>query len=369
MNSIKRLAIPLAAASILPSGVLAEGLERVNIDPSFMFETGSYAELGMGRVTPSIPSGGAIARDNVAPSFTASTVAVKTSVGEKFDVGIWHTTQGNGVNIDWGVVSGAGATIDADLSMPTLAGFVRYKFSDTFSIIGGLKRVSVDSGGTLSLPSAALGIASATWTTSATSATTSVYGIVSEIPEIAMRMTVLMEGAAALDIPVNYTQAGTGYAGAATGTAKASIGDATTISLQTGIAANTLLFGSLKMSNWQDDQVFLPYDNSANRFQVSDFGDGKSYTIGLGRKINDSLSGSVSLHRDPASDCDTASALSPKCETKSISVGAKYSLNDQMNLSLGGTWTQFGDATVPTLGSTTTKSVNTSLGAKLSFKF
>ncbi|NCW15322.1 MAG: hypothetical protein EBW38_08760, partial [Rhodobacteraceae bacterium] len=61
---------------------------------------------------------------------------------------------------------------------------------------------------------------------------------------------------------------------------------------------------------------------------------------------------------------------SPVCENTSINLGAKYSLSEAADLSLGTTWTQYGDATVSGLGgTTTTKSTKTSYGFKLSYKF
>ena len=373
MKPMKCLAVSLAAVSILPSGVLAEGLERVNIDPSFMFEPGNYAEIGFGSISPSIPTSAVItsagpppvvvgALDNVASTFTATNMAVKTALGDRLDFGLWYSSNGNGVNIDWDPID-----ISADLTIPTLAGLVRYRLSDSMSIIGGLKRVTVENGSTVRLPIAVAGSGDSAYTMSSTSATTSVYGIVNEIPALAMRMVVLMEGAAALNIDTTYTEDGIAQT---PGTTKASIGDATTISLQTGIAPNTLLFGSLKLSNWQDDQVHVPYNGSATlKHQVSSFGDGQSYSIGLGRKFSDQLSGSVSYFSDPASDCDSASALSPICENKSISLGAKYSLTERATLSLGTTWTQYGDAATTAPVTTTTNSSKTSYGFKLGFKF
>jgi long-chain fatty acid transport protein len=380
MSSIKRIAITLSAASILPSGVLAEGLERVNINPSFLFESGSYAEYGWGSVNPSLPSTGASGvapvaaaqtNDNVAPSFTASTLAAKTAIGDKIDIGLWYTNQGNGVDIDWGQVG-----IAASVSAPTLAGMVRYKLSDSMSIIGGLKRVSVDQGGVLSLPLMKDDVdglnaadAAMSYTTGQQSATGSIYGIVSEVPAIGMRMMVLMESALSMDVPVSYTQAGGDVAaGTYSGSAKVGVGSATTISLQTGIAANTLLFGEYRMSNWKNDQVHVPFNNATTTTPVSTFVNGESYTIGVGRKFSDTISGSVSYHRDPASDCDDASALSPKCETQSLNLGAKLAISDNATLSLGYTWTQYGDATVPGLA-TLTKSSKQNIGARIGFKF
>ena len=59
---------------------LAEGLERANLDTSFMFSEGTVAEFGMGRVTPSLPATRAafgLDSDSVAKSFTVSTFSTK----------------------------------------------------------------------------------------------------------------------------------------------------------------------------------------------------------------------------------------------------------------------------------------------------
>ena len=73
----------------------------MNLDPSFIFESGNYAEFSYGSVNPSIPSGGAIVHGNVAGSFTVTNFAAKTSLGDSLDLGIWSTVMVTGVD-DWG---------------------------------------------------------------------------------------------------------------------------------------------------------------------------------------------------------------------------------------------------------------------------
>ncbi len=382
MISVKRIVMPLVVASIMPSSILAEGLERVDIDPSFLFEPGNHVEYSWGQVNPSIPATlGGVNIENVAQSFTVNNAAAKTSIGDKIDIGFWYTNNGNGVAIDWG-----DTPIGAQLEMPTLAGMVRYRLTDSMSIIGGLKRVTINDGGTFETlmdldGTAGNGVGGSdsevlyTATASTATGTTRVYGIVTEIPEIALRMTLLMEGDIALNVDTNFNQTditGANSVAGAAGTTRAGIGDATTISFQTGIAADTLLFGSLKMSKWQNDQIYVPISIGGNVITsptaVTDFEDGQSYTIGVGRKFTDNFSGSVSYFRDPASDCDSVSPLSPKCETQSINLGAKYSVSDNMAINFGATWTQYGDATVSN-GATTSDSNKTNYGFKLSYKF
>ena len=363
MKLKSKLAASVAVLGLGSTMAVAEGLERVNLDPSFLFESGNYAEFSYGSVTPSIPSGGAIVRDNVAGSFTVTNFAAKTSLDDSLDVGIWSTSNGNGASIDW-----APTPVKAELTVPALAALVRYRVNDNISVIGGLKRSTVNDGGLLKLPidgKTALG----TWTLSSASTTAAVYGVAYEMPEIALRVSVVAEASSSLDIDTSYTIAETG-ATVHTGVSKASIGDATTFSFQSGIAADTLLFGSVRVSSWKNNQVSVPTSpNVAGRHTVSSFGDGSSYTVGLGRKFSDKLSGSVSYFSDPASDCKPTSPLSPICENTSINLGAKYSLSDSATLSLGTTWTQYGDASAFGGAATTTKSTKTSYGFKLSYKF
>jgi len=249
-----------------------------------------------------------------------------------------------------------------------LAAMVRYRFNDNMSVIGGLKRVSLNDGATLRRPIAGV-TADGSWTMSSASTTGGVLGVSYEDPSIALRVTLLTEAKSSLSIDTAWTHTDAGV-GTRTGTGKteASAGDATTLSFQTGIAPNTLLFGNVRVSSWKNNQISVPRAGGSS--EVSTFEDGTSYTLGLGRKFSDKLSGSVSYFSDPASDCDAVSALSPVCENTSINLGAKYSLSESADLSLGTTWTQYGDATVANMGgTTTTKSTKTSYGFKLSYKF
>ena len=123
------------------------------------------------------------------------------------------------------------------------------------------------------------------------------------------------------------------------------------------------------MSNWKDDQVKIPLSGTTNRATITTFEDGQSYTIGIGRKFSDTLSGSLSVYFDPADDCSSVSPLDPVCENRSINLGAKYSLSERATLSVGSTWTQYGDATVGAPATSTTSSSKTSYGFKLGYKF
>ena len=67
-----------AAVAALPSTVLAEGLERNNLDANFLFTEGNAAELSIANVSPTLPATYAgLTLDNVAGGFQIMTTSVE----------------------------------------------------------------------------------------------------------------------------------------------------------------------------------------------------------------------------------------------------------------------------------------------------
>ena len=369
MHLVKRLAIPILAALLLPSTVLSEGLERANIDTSFMYEDGAYGEIAFGQVNPSIPAtlnNTGTKLSNVAKSFNVNTVAAKMPLGDSFEIGLWRTNNGNGVSLDWAPLG-----VSAEFTIASTVGLVRYKFSDNLSLIGGLKRIQSESGATFSSPLSAA-ITASNYSVGSANTTVGVYGAAYEQPEIGLRIELLAESAGTMSIPVAYSNTTAGGTNNYNGVGELGLGDALTLKFQSGIAPDTLLFGSVRNSKWKNNQVKVPVlGGSTASVEISTFKDGQSYTLGLGRKFGNSLSGTLSAFFDPDSDCGDVSALAPTCENKAVSVGAKISLSGNADLNLGTTWSQRGDATVrpASINATTSKNVVTSFGAKISYKF
>lgn len=365
MDLMKRIRDSIAVASLVPAAALAGGLERANINTSFLYETGSYAEFGFGSVSPSLPAtgiAGFFSSDNVAPSFSLSTLAAKTSFGDGLDFGIWYTDNGNGVNIDYGAVGAT--TIFADLSVPTISALVKFNMNENLSVIAGIKRVSVDSGSSLKLPLNSTTFAQ--YTLGTVTGSGAVYGLSFKRPDIALRVELLAEEAINLSVPTDYLLNAT----AVSGHADAGIGDALTLNFQTGIAPNTLLFGSIRDSKWENNQVAVPTFPGGPKATVSSFTDGPEYSLGVGRRVNDNLSLSISAAHDPSSDDgEPVGELDPTGETNSISLGAKISISDNADLSIGGTYSRFGSVTTSTYNASLDNSESTTIGAKIGFKF
>ena len=365
----------VALLTTTPFFVNAEGLERINIDPSFMFTEGSSAEIGFANISPSFPAvkgtGSAFTFQSglkVAPSFSAITGSVKTELGDSFDLGLFYTSQGNGVGIDYGTIGAeANVTIKADLEIPTLAMIGKYQINEAMSVFVGAKQSTVKSGATLKLGSDSgnanpLPDVTSHWELTKKSGIGAIYGAAYEMPEIALRVVLTVEDDIDLSIPA------TAKGGlAATGTATASIGDAISLNFQTGIAEDTLLFGNIRRSSWADNQVKVPF-LVVGMQPVSSFSDGDSYSLGIGRKISEDLSVSISGFYDGSSG-GAVSELAPTGATKTLSVGGKYAIADNADLSIGGSYSQRGDVLTGTYKASLTDSEVISLGAKLAFSF
>ena len=115
-------------------------------------------------------------------------------MGDNFDLGLFYTTQGNGVGLDYGTITGleGNITIKADLEMPTLAAIGKYQINDAMSVFVGAKQTTVKSGATLKL-----GMDSnnnlnpdvtSHWELSKKSGIGAIYGAAYEMPEIALRV-------------------------------------------------------------------------------------------------------------------------------------------------------------------------------------
>jgi long-subunit fatty acid transport protein len=357
-----------------PLSAYAEGLERINIDPSFMFNEGSTAEIGFASVSPSLPAvkgtGSAFTFTSgldVASSFSAVTGSVKTEMGDSFDLGLFYTTQGNGVGLDYGTITGpeGAVTIKAALEIPTLAAIGKYQINDSMSVFVGAKQATVKAGATLKLGSDTnanlVPDVTSHWELAKKSGIGAIYGAAYEMPEIALRVVLTIEDD--IDLKIAATSKG---GAASTGTATASIGDAMSLNFQTGIAEDTLLFGNIRRSSWKDNQVKVP--TPAGLAQISSFSDGNSYSLGIGRKISDTLSLSISGFYDGSSG-GAISELAPTGATRTLSLGGKYAIADNADLSFGGSYSQRGDALTANYKASLTDSEVISLGAKIAFSF
>ena len=132
---------------------------------------------------------------------------------------------------------------------------------------------------------------------------------------------------------------------------------------QTGVAANTLVFGSVRWAEWSKTVITV-----AGTDVVTYDTDSVSYSLGLGRKFSDTWSGAVTFGYEAAQG-GTASALSPTDGSTSVGLGATYS-KDNMKVTFGVRQVMLGDATTALLPvNDWTGNTATAMGVKVAFNF
>ncbi|MEH6774361.1 MAG: hypothetical protein V7668_10590, partial [Cereibacter changlensis] len=117
------------------------------------------------------------------------------------------------------------------------------------------------------------------------------------------------------------------------------------LEFQTGVAPDTLLFGSVRWVEWSEflinpaiyQEVFRDLPLVAYR------SDRTTYTLGLGRKFSDSWSGAVTASYEPSNGDETGN-LGPNDGFKSIGIGATYT-RDAMKITGGVRYVKLGGAT------------------------
>ena len=343
----------LAALALSTVAAQAGGIDRSGQSISAIFEEGNYAELSFGFVQPTVegtfthPLAGALASGDVAPDYSQMGLAAKMDINAKVSLGlILDSPYGANVNYDTAGYPLLGTSAEVKTSSISFIG--RYKLNDAFSVHAGLRQVTASGFYDPTGPYAS--------TYSSGTDTGYLVGVAFEKPEIALRvaLTYANETNFALD----------GTAGDATATMPQSVN----LDFQSGIAANTLLFGSIRWADWSKATI----DDTLAGNLVSYTRDTVTYSLGLGRKFNESFSGAVTLGYE-AADGELASNLSPTDGYFSVGLGGSYT-SGNMKISGGVRFIDIGDATTEPAGAFPGGAVfsgNTAVGVgvKVAFTF
>ena len=217
--------------------------------------------------------------------------------------------------------------VKAQLRSQALSLTGKYNFSDSgFGIVAGARQL------TIKRSTVNIGAALGDMTTTPDSGIGYVAGLSYEVPAIALK--VLLTQAPGIDIEVPTTVVGSGTVSQPT---------FTTLEFETGIAENTLLYGSIHQGEHASAQVKLKGVGA-----ISSFEDGEKYNIGIGRKFNDKLSGSLSYTTEEGTSATGTSLLSPTNGTDTYSLGLNYS-TETVDISFGYAMSVYGDKAVTTL--------------------
>ena len=266
----------------MTSGVFAGGYESNALSTSFMYEEGgefnAYSEVSYGsrsydiKGTVYAPTGSAV-KDQ-----TSTTISVKYDVTDNITVGFTNYNQGS-IQLDYSEAGSAGAAAlpVVDLTIDARVLMAKYNISENIGFIAGVKQTVVKDATANIFQSVPLGASSIT----GGNEIGYVYGAVYTRDDIAMRVELTAETSTDFELA-------TTNAGIPDGTTLGSTPDYMNLYFQSGIAEDTLLYGSIRTANWSENQLYVyPHNNAA----TSSFTDSTTYSLGLGRKFTDNFSG------------------------------------------------------------------------------
>lgn len=195
--------------------------------------------------------------------------------------------------------------------------------------------------------------------------TSYVFGAAYERPEIALRVAVTYEQGYTHRFETVETLAATQLD--LKTTTDVVMPDIYTLDFQSGVARNTLVFGSIRHATWSDWEVRPAGYQALAGDNVADFESNvTTYRIGVGRQINDAFSGFARITYEAPSD-DIPSALAPIDGSTAFGVGGSYT-HDAFQITAGIEYITFGD-TVDETGTVFANNDAVALGLSVGYRF
>ena len=344
----------------MTSSVFAGGYESNALSTSFMYEQAgemnAYAEVAYGSRSYDVtgttyaPTGSAV-KDQ-----TSTTISVRYDVTDNISIGFTNYNQGN-IQLDYSEAGGAGAALlpVVDMSIDARVLMTKYSLSENIGFLAGVKQTVVKDSTADIFRAGGIQASSIT----GGNEIGYVYGAVYTRDDIAMRVELTMETSTDFSLA-------TANASGTNGTTTGSTPDYMNLYFQSGIAEDTLLYGSMRTANWSENQLTV----HPHTTPTSSFTDSTTYSLGLGRKFTDNFSGSVNLSGEPKGATASDTPLTITNGYQGVTVGGKYTV-DNMSITAGYNYTQVGDVSLSTAlgdGEFTDNKI-TGFGVRVGFKF
>lgn len=335
----------------------AGGLDRSGQGIGVIFEDGDYAELSFGSVTPDVSGNGlnntfngTTASGNVTPNYSQIGMAYKSQINEQVSIAlIYDQPFGADVDYDTGstyVLSDTNAQVETD----GVTGLVRYEINPTFSVHGGMRYVQANGVYDRADVGAPNGYES---TYSSGGGVGYVIGGAYERDDIAMRIALTYSSEIDLELDGSV------------GDLSTTLPESLNLDFQTGIAADTLLFGSVRYVAWDGFSLDDSIDGSILSYDDDVF----TYNIGVGRRLSDSFAVSFSVGYEESTGEETGN-LGPTDGFISYQIGGAYTMDNGIEVSGGVRYVNIGDAMteVPVSGDFSDNDA-VAVGLKLAYNF
>ena len=328
----KYMILGLMACTATPA--LAGGIERNPQSMNILFQEGNYLELGATYGRPRVSGRGVLfapaGTGNITRSFFSGSLSFKGDINDQLSYAI-ILDQPFGADTFYPSDS-ALADSFGKVDNTMLTGVMRYKFGNGFSAHAGLRSSWLS--GSVGLPI----FGNYSMSTNTDQAWGYLVGAAYEMPEIALRVALTYNSKIKHNLTATEND-GPFLAGQQPSDFDTNIPQSVNLEFQTGVAEDTLVFGSVRWVNWKDFEIspdafpgLVTYDKNST-----------TYTLGVGRRFNENLSGSVSITHDTGNGSTTGN-LGPVGTRNSIGLGLSYT-KDSVTISGGVQYSRLGSVT------------------------
>ena len=349
-----------AVFSLFAAPAFSGGWETGRLDNSFLYEEGNYGQFGVLSVNYDVGANiqhPLAEKHKMAKNQNRSSFAVKMGLGD-FDLGLTRYHSGaiqldglagslEGCNPATEAIALCSVIPSADVTIYSTAYLARYSINENMSVFAGMTQFALGDSTVTTI--------AGHYEVEEKTENVTVYGAAYEIPDIALRVEAVFQEETTTSLNASSSLSPLLPTTAVTG-ASYTIPETMTLNFQSGIAEDTLLFGSVHQQNWDTAQIIIPGNpNGINPVTFapdtavspvgSSFSDKTAYSIGVGRKISDNLSLSVSYSREDGSGPTTDDPFTLSDGSQGVTIGARYSL-DKMTITAGYNYTTAGDVKV-----------------------
>ena len=354
---MKRTLLSFAVlGTMLATGMAqAGGWDRSGQDTSIILKEGSLLEVTSVSVKPKVTGtwiADSTSTDDVTPNYSFTTVGFRTDISDNFALAVIQDSP-FGAEVNWTTTGDAYSGTKATIKSSATTVLMSYDI-DNVTVYGGLKNQSFSA--EAAVPAAGYTIKSGT-----DQSLGYVFGAAVERPEIAMRVALTYHSKVSHDVSIVETTSGTTHAATIL---SAKTPESFNLDFQTGVAENTLLFGTIRRVKWTQTLLDPPQYPAATPLKKFTQ-DTTSYTLGLGRKFSDHWSGAVTYGTESAEGV-VGSALGPTDGYKKLGLGVTYT-GEQANITLGMQKVNMGDITM--LGATMSGNTALVTAIKVGYKF
>ncbi|MEM1074523.1 MAG: outer membrane beta-barrel protein [Pseudomonadota bacterium] len=372
---MKKYLMNTAAVCLAAGGAHAGALDRTGQSTDVLFEDGRYVEFSLGYVSPDITG------ENINP-FLGPIGAQSGDIGESnLNFGAAYKADIND-QLSYAIIYDEpfkaevayptnpfyfGSDSSAEFNSMAITALLQYNFASGFSVYGGLRAQETDAKAAIAFAGNYEVDADTDWGIGY------VAGVAYERPDIALRVSLTYSSEVSHEndvVEMVDTPAGRGTFES---TASFETPQSLNLAFQTGIAADTLLFGSIRWVDWSDFDLSPEIYSSplvAGQPLLSYEDDITTYTVGLGRRINDtwSVAGSVSYEENTG---NLFTNLGPADGQTSLGLAAIYTM-EQVRVTAGVRYTMIGDTTTAVQGVPAAEFNNNdavSFGLKVGYSF